>query len=44
MGSGRCPESRAAARAVLGHRTPAVTEVYAELDASKAEAVIQKTG
>jgi integrase len=33
-----------AARAVLGHRTPAVTEVYAELDAGKAIEVAEKVG
>ena len=33
-----------AARAVLGHRTPAVTEVYAELDVAKAAAIMEKLG
>jgi integrase len=33
-----------AARAVLGHRSPAVTEVYAELDQAKAVAVAAKLG
>lgn len=32
------------ARAVLGHRSPVVTEVYMELDASKAAAVMSKIG
>jgi integrase len=33
-----------AARAVLGHRTPSVTEVYAEIDQEKAAAVMEKLG
>jgi site-specific recombinase XerC len=33
-----------AARAVLGHRSPAVTEVYAEVDMSKAAAVMERLG
>jgi integrase len=33
-----------AARAVLGHRTPAITEVYAEIDIGKAAEVMQKLG
>lgn len=33
-----------AARAVLGHRTSAVTEVYAELDAAKAASVMERLG
>jgi hypothetical protein len=33
-----------AARAVLGHRSPVVTEVYAELDADKAAALMAKLG
>lgn len=33
-----------AARAVLGHRTPAITEVYAEIDTAKAAAVMEKLG
>jgi integrase len=33
-----------AARAVLGHRTPSVTEVYAELDMGKAAEVMQRLG
>jgi integrase len=33
-----------AARAVLGHRSPTVTEVYAEVDAAKAAAVMEKLG
>jgi integrase len=33
-----------AARAVLGHRSPAVTEVYAEIDANKAAEVAAKLG
>jgi integrase len=33
-----------AARAVLGHRSPAVTEVYAELDVNKAADVMEKLG
>lgn len=33
-----------AARAVLGHRTPVITEVYAELDASKAVSVVKELG
>jgi integrase len=33
-----------AARAVLGHRSPAVTEVYAEIDLRKAEQVMQRLG
>jgi integrase len=33
-----------AARAVLGHRGPAVTEVYAELDLTKAAAVMAQLG
>jgi hypothetical protein len=33
-----------AARAVLGHRSPAVTEVYAELDQTKAAEVMERLG
>jgi integrase len=33
-----------AARVVLGHRTPAVTEVYAELDTRKAAEVMARIG
>jgi integrase len=33
-----------AARAVLGHRSPAITEVYAELDAGKAAEVMERLG
>jgi integrase len=33
-----------AARAVLGHRSPKVTEVYAEIDVSKAAEVMEKLG
>jgi integrase len=33
-----------AARAVLGHRTPVVTEVYAEMDMAKAAEVMAKIG
>jgi integrase len=33
-----------AARAVLGHRSPAVTEVYAELDVSKAAEIMAQRG
>jgi integrase len=33
-----------AARAVLGHRSPAITEIYAELDANKAAEVMGKLG
>ncbi len=33
-----------AARAVLGHRSPAITEVYAELDATKAAEVMERLG
>ncbi len=33
-----------AARVVLGHRSPQVTEVYAEIDVDKAEAVMAKMG
>jgi integrase len=33
-----------AARAVLGHRTPTITEVYAEIDQAKAAAVMEKLG
>lgn len=33
-----------AARAVLGHRSPAVTEVYAELDMTKAAEIMEKLG
>jgi integrase len=33
-----------AARAVLGHRSPAITEVYAELDMDKAAAVMERIG
>jgi hypothetical protein len=32
------------ARAVLGHSSPAVTEVYAELDAEKARTVMGEAG
>jgi integrase len=32
------------ARAVLGHRSPAVTEVYAELDRAKAAEVMERLG
>ena len=31
-----------AARAVLGHRTPTITELYAEIDVNKAASVMQK--
>jgi site-specific recombinase XerD len=33
-----------AARAVLGHRSPAVTEVYAEIDVKKAAEVMERLG
>ncbi|MBL8800282.1 MAG: site-specific integrase [Planctomycetia bacterium] len=33
-----------AARAVLGHRSPAITEVYAELDIAKAAEVMERLG
>jgi integrase len=33
-----------AARAVLGHRTLTITEVYAEIDQAKAAAVMEKLG
>jgi integrase len=33
-----------AARAVLGHRSPAITETYAEIDRSKAALVMEKLG
>jgi integrase len=33
-----------AARAVLGHRSPAVTEVYAEVDAAKAVEAMERIG
>jgi integrase len=33
-----------AARAVLGHRSPQITEVYAEIDVRKAAAVMEKLG
>jgi integrase len=33
-----------AARAVLGHRTPAVTEVYAEIDVNKASEIMERLG
>jgi integrase len=33
-----------AARAVLGHRSPAITEVYAELDMDKAAAIMERIG
>jgi integrase len=33
-----------AARAVLGHRSPQITEVYAEIDVAKAAAVMEKLG
>jgi integrase len=33
-----------AARAVLGHRSPKITEVYAELDVNKATEVMEKLG
>ena len=29
---------------MLGHRTPTVTEVYAELDIAKAAAIMEKLG
>lgn len=32
------------ARAVLGHWSPAITEVYAEIDKSKAQDVMRKIG
>lgn len=32
------------ARAVLGHRSPAITEVYAEVDGEKARQVMQRVG
>jgi integrase len=33
-----------AARAVLGHRSPAITEVYAEVDEAKASAIMERLG
>jgi integrase len=33
-----------ATRAVLGHRTPVVTEIYAELDTAQAAAVMERLG
>jgi integrase len=33
-----------AARAVLGHRSPRVTETYAEIDLNKAAAAMEKLG
>ena len=33
-----------AARLILGHRSAAVTEIYAEMDASKAEAIMAEVG
>jgi hypothetical protein len=33
-----------AARAVLGHRSPSTTEVYAEIDVSKAAEIIERLG
>jgi integrase len=33
-----------AARAVLGHRSPVITEHYAELDVSKAADVMERLG
>lgn len=33
-----------AARAVLGHRTPVITEVYAELDIAKAASIMERLG
>jgi integrase len=33
-----------AARAVLGHRSPVITEVYAELDMDKAAAIMERIG
>lgn len=33
-----------AARAVLGHRSPAVTEVYAEVDTAKASEIMGRLG
>jgi integrase len=33
-----------AARAILGHRSPAVTEIYAELDQEKANEVMAEMG
>jgi integrase len=33
-----------AARVVLGHRSPGITEVYAELDANKATEVMERLG
>lgn len=33
-----------AARAVLGHRSPAITEVYADLDIAKAAEVMGRLG
>ena len=33
-----------AARAVLGHRSPKITEVYAELDTSKAAEIMERLG
>jgi integrase len=33
-----------AARAVLGHRSAAITEVYAELDVGRAAEVMEKLG
>jgi integrase len=32
------------ARAVLGHRSPRITETYAEIDLSKAAAAMEKLG
>ena len=33
-----------AARAVLGHRTPTITEVYAEIDTGKAAEIMERLG
>jgi integrase len=33
-----------AARAVLGHRSPAITQVYAELDMAKAASIMERLG
>ena len=33
-----------AARVVLGHRSPQITEVYAELDVTKAAAIMERLG
>ena len=33
-----------AARVILGHKSPAITEVYAEIDAAKAVEIMAKVG